>query len=276
MHDLASRGAPLEYWFWTAHWPGGGAIVDYIVRREPGEAEIRVGTWDAVVGPVIHHASRTWHAGDEGIRIDDAGLTETGSHGAVEGVRWAIDWDLGSDRVLPRPAWFGPLHPFDMEVVIRPGATFRGTMTIGDRTIALDGAGSVTHYWGRRLPDRWAWISASGFDDDPEARLEAYLGSSRMWGHGRGPSAGYAWVRSDGRAETTVMPLTGIIRSRRDGFETRLGSLRADGRRHEIVCSAPAETFNDIGEAIRQSVLADLWLDGTKRAAGHVALEFRT
>ena len=35
MHDLAARaGDPLEYWFWTAHWPGGGAIVDYIVRRE--------------------------------------------------------------------------------------------------------------------------------------------------------------------------------------------------------------------------------------------------
>ena len=275
MDDLASRGAPLEYWFWTAHWPGGGAIVDYIVRRSVGQAEIRVGTWDGKVGPVIHHGSQAWSADASGIWIGDAGLSATGSHGAVDGVRWAIDWDLGADRVLPRPDWFGPMHPFDMEVVVRPGAVFHGTLTIGEREIALDGPGAVTHYWGRRLPDRWTWMSASGFDEEPDARLEAYLGSSRMWGRGRGPSAGYVWLRSGGRTEGTVMPLTGAIRAGRDGSLARLSSLRVDGRRHAIVCSAPAGTFNDIGEGIRQTVLADLSLDGRRRAVGSVALEFR-
>jgi hypothetical protein len=277
MHDLASRGAPLGYWFWKVAWPGGGAIVDYIVRRERSEAELRVGTWDAcVAGPVIHHATRTWNADADGITIDDANLSATGSHGSVEGVRWSIQWDLGGDRVLPRPDWFGPLHPFDMEVVVRPGATFQGIMIIGDREIVLDGPGAVTHYWGRRLPDSWTWISASGFDDDPDARLEAFLGSSRMWGRAPGPPAGYAWLRSGAGVDQTVMPLTGVIRVRRDGFDAHLSSLRADGRRHAIVCAAPAATFNDIGEGIRQSVLGDLWLDGRKRATGSVGLEFRS
>ncbi len=275
MHDLSSRGAPLEYWFWTAHWPGGGAIVDYIVRRERGEAELRVGTWDGGVGPVTHRASRTWSVDPEGIRIDDAVLTAAGSQGAVEGVSWTIEWDLGADRVLPRPDWFGPLHPFDMEVVVRPGATFHGTIIVGDREIAFDASGAVTHYWGRRLPDRWAWISASGFDDDPDARLEAYLGSSRMWGRVPGPSAGYVWLRSGARTEGTVMPLTGVITARRDGLEAHLSSLRADGRRHTITSSAPAEAFNDIGEDIHQTVLADLWLDGRNVVTGSVGLEFR-
>ncbi len=275
MHDLAARRAALEYWFWKAHWPGGGAIVDYIVRRERGDAELRVGTWDAAVGPVIHHISRTWTEEPDGVRIGDATFSEEGAHGAVEGVHWSIDWDLGSDRLLPRPDWFGPMHPFDLETVVRPGATFRGTVSIGGREVALDGPGAVTHYWGRRLPDRWTWISATGFDDDPSARLEVFLGSSRLWGRIPGPSAGLVWVRSGGEAAMVVMPLTGVITARRDVFEAHLSSLRADGRRHTIVCSAPPETFNDIGEGIRQSVLADLWLDGRRRATGSVGLEFR-
>jgi hypothetical protein len=276
MDDLAARGAPLEYWFWKASWPGGGAIVDYIVRRERAEAEIRVGTWNGGVEPVTHHTSASWQADADGIRIADGSFTPTGSYGAVEGVRWAIEWDLGSDRVLPRPDWFGPLHPFDLETVVRPGALFRGTITFGDREIALDSAGAVTHYWGRRLPDRWTWISASGFDDDPDARLEAFLGSSRIWGRLPGPMAGYVWLRSGSGTEQTVMPLTGVIRGRRDGFQTHLSSARIDGRRHSIVCSAPTVTFNDIGESIRQNVLADLRLDGHPRATGTAALEFRT
>ena len=227
------------------------------------------------VGPVIHHISRTWTEEPDGVRIGDATFSEAGAHGAVEGVRWSIDWDLGSDRLLPRPDWFGPMHPFDLETVVRPGATFRGTMSIGGREVTLDGPGAVTHYWGRRLPDRWTWISATGFDDDPSARLEVFLGSSRLWGRIPGPSAGLVWVRSGGEAAMVVMPLTGVITARSDAFEAHLSSLRADGRRHTIVCSAPAESFNDTGEGIRQSDLADLWLDGRRRATGSVGLEFR-
>ena len=181
-------------------------------------------------------------------------------------------WD---DRVLPRPDWFGPLHPFDMEVVVRPGAIFHGIMAIGDREIPLDRPGAVTHYWGRRC-DRWTWISASGVQRRPGRAPEAFLGSSKMWGRAPGPSAGYAWIRSGGRVDKIVMPLTGIIRARRDGFDAHLSSLRADSRRHAIRCSAPAATFNDIGEGICQSVLADLWLDGRQRAIGSVGLEFRS
>ena len=72
------------------------------------------------------------------------------------------------------------------------------------------------------------------------------------------------------------MPLTGVITTRREGFEARFSSLRADGRRHSIVCSAPAESFNDIGESIHQSVLADVWVAGRQRTTGSTALEFRS
>lgn len=71
------------------------------------------------------------------------------------------------------------------------------------------------------------------------------------------------------------MPLSGAISTRRDDHGVRFTSLRADGRRHIIDCSAAASTFNDAGEGIRQTVMADLSLDGHRRAAGTVGLEFR-
>ena len=42
---LASRGAPLEYWFAKVHAPGLAFLVDLIVRRGVGAAEIRLSYW---------------------------------------------------------------------------------------------------------------------------------------------------------------------------------------------------------------------------------------
>jgi hypothetical protein len=275
MHDLAPRGSPLEYWFWKVRTPDGGAIVDYVVRRETGTAEVRVSTWRPGVHPVIHEASTDWSDQAEGIRIGESRLDATGSAGSAGDVRWEVRWDLGEPRLAPRPDWFGPLHPFDMELVARPHARVTGLLRLGPRTIRLDGAGLVSHYWGRRLPERWTWISASGFDDDPGARLEALLVSSRLWGGPLHVPAGYVWLSQDGHVQETVEPLTGAIRIARDGHGVRLTSIRADGRRHTIECSAPSDTFNEVGDGVEQSLSADLSLDGQLRTSGTVALEFR-
>lgn len=275
MDDLAAHGSPLEYWFWKVRTPEGGAIVDFVVRRETGDAEVRVSTWRPDVRPVIHESSREWSAGAEGIRIGESHLDATGSAGSAGDVRWEVRWDLGAPRLAPRPDWFGPLHPFDMELVARPHARLRGLLRLGPRTIKIDGAGLVSHYWGRRLPDRWTWISSSGFDDDPEARLEVLLVSSRLWGGPLHVPAGYVWLSEGGHVQETVEPLTGAIRLSRDGHAARITSLRADGRRHTIDCSAPSATFNDVGDGVQQTLSADLSLDGRLRATGSVGLEFR-
>jgi hypothetical protein len=275
MDDLAARDAPLEYWFWKVRTPEGGAIMDYVVRRDAGTVEVRVSTWRPDVCPVIHESSTEWSAGVEGIRIGGSHLDATGSAGSAGDVRWEVRWDLGAPRLAPRPDWFGPLHPFDMELVARPHARLRGLLRLGPRTIKLDGAGVVAHYWGRRLPDRWTWISASGFDDDPDARLEALLVSSRLWNGPLHVPAGYVWLSADGHVEETVEPLTGAIRLTRDGHAVRISSLRADGRRHTIECTAPSSTFNEVGDGVEQSLSADLSLDGRLRATGSVGLEFR-
>lgn len=275
MDDLASHGSPLEYWFWKVRTPEGGAIVDFVVRRETGDAEVRVSTWRPGVCPVIHETSREWSGGADGIRIGESHLDATGSAGSAGDVRWQLRWDLGAPRLAPRPDWFGPLHPFDMELVARPHAQVSGLLRLGPRTLKLDGAGVVAHYWGRRLPDRWTWISTSGFDDDPAARLELLLVSSRLWGGPLHVPAGYVWLSEGGHVQETVEPLTGAIRLSRDGHSVRITSLRADGRRHAIECSAPADTFNEVGDGVQQSLSADLSLDGRLRATGSVGLEFR-
>jgi hypothetical protein len=275
MDDLAARDALLEYWFWKVNLPNGGAIVDYIVRRERAEAELRVSTWLDGVRPVTHHFAKSWTSSIDGIRIEDANLSSAGSRGVAGGVSWDLDWDLGADRLAPRPAWFGPLHPYDLEIIVRPAATVRGTLTIDGQEVRLDGPAGVSHYWGRRLPARWTWISVTGFDDEPDARLEADFAYTTLWGRGPATPAGWVWLRSGGRTETTIMPLTGVISARSDGLGIRLSSLRVDGRRHTLECSAGAEAFNDADEGIRQTMLADLSLDGRRRATGSVGLEFR-
>ena len=275
MDDLAARGAPLEYWFWKVATPKGGAIVDFVVRRETGAAEVRVSTWRPGVHPVIHETSTDWTGDARGIRIGESHLDAAGSVGSAGDVRWEVRWELGDPQLAPRPDWFGPLHPFDMELAARPHAHLRGLLRLGNRTLKLDGPGLVAHYWGRRLPDRWTWVSASGFDDDPDARLEVLLVSSRLWGGPLHVPAGYVWLSEGGRVQETVEPLTGAIRLTRDDHAVRISSIRADGRRHTIECSAPATTFNEVGDGVEQSLSGDLSLDGRLRATGSVGLEFR-
>jgi hypothetical protein len=275
MDDFAARDAPLEYWFWKVTTPEGGAIVDFLVRRELGTAEVRVSTWRPDVQPVIHESATAWSGGPEGIRIGDSHLDAAGSAGSAGDVRWEIRWDLGAPRLAPRPDWFGPLHPFDMELVARPHAHLRGLLRMGRRTLKLGGPGMVAHYWGRRLPERWTWVSASGFDDDPGARVEALLVSSRLWGGPLHVPAGYVWLSEGGHVEETIEPLNGAIKLTRHGYAVRISSLRADGRRHTIECSAPADSFNLVGDGVEQSLSADLSLDGRLRATGSVGLEFR-
>ena len=52
--------------------------------------------------------------------------------------------------------------------------------------------GCVTHYWGRRLPDRWHWISADAFTTPdgsrhPDLALEAVLLALQVRQLGLGP-----------------------------------------------------------------------------------------
>ena len=277
MDDFTSREAPLEYWFWKFHAGDLAFLVDFILRRSIGQAEVRVSLWVRGHGRVEHAVSGSWHAAGSDVSIDGRELHSRGSRGALADISWDLRWEPGPDRVDPRPRVFGPMHPLDMELLLRPTGRVTGAVTVASETFAVSDAPVVlTHYWGRRLPDRWCWISATEFGHDPDRRLELLIATSGVWGRGRLPfPVGYLWTTDSQGPELTVFPLSGLIRQRRVGDTVMIGALRIDGRRLRVICGAPATAFNDLGEGIRQTLMADLVYDGQRAVPGRVGLEFR-
>jgi hypothetical protein len=277
MDDFDTRGAALDYWFWKFHCDDLDLLVDFIVRRRIGTAEVRVSLWAPGRQGVERLVSDDWSSVGSRVAIGGQTLDTGGSRGAVHDLSWDLRWDRGPAIVNPRPALMGPIHPFDIEIVIRPLARFSGSVTLADRTYRLDDVpGAVCHYWGRRLADRWCWISVTEFEQNPSQRLELVIANSKLWGRGRLPlPIGYLWVTDGSREELVVSALTGLLRERRDGDSTVIDSVRLDGTRHRVRAAAPAGAFNDLGEGIRQTLLADLEFDGLRAVPGRVGLEFR-
>ena len=276
MDDFSPRRAPVEYWFWRFRAGDLSFLVDFIVRQDR-DAEVRVSVWVRGEGRVARVTNGGASAAESGIAIGKSVFERRGSHGAVDDIRWDLAWDAGSRLVDPSPPLLGRLHALDLEILIRPDARFRGSVTVGEETFTIDDvAGAITHYWGRRLPDRWWWISASEFEGAPGMRLEAIVLRSSVWGRGRLPvDLGYLWVTDGTQADMTVWPVTGILRSRILGAVIQIDSLSALGRHHRVRASAPETSFNDLGEGIRQTLLGDLVCDGARAVAGTVGLESR-
>ncbi len=151
----------------------------------------------------------------------------------------------------------------------------------GERFDVAQRPGAVTHYWGRRLADRWVWISATDFPGQSQRRLEAGLAWTRTWGRAPVIPVGYIWT-TDGEVDDMMRsPVSGLARivrrspSGADVVSLTMAGVRPFGKRHRITVSAPAATFNDLGETIRQTLLADLSLDGLLARPGAVGFELR-
>jgi hypothetical protein len=277
MDDFASRAAPLEYWFWKFHAGDLAFLVDFILRRRTDQAEVRVSLWVRGEGRVEHLVSRSWSADTNTVSVGDQRLTPSGSTGAAADISWDLRWQPGEPLVDPRPGFLGPMHPFDMELLLRPAARFSGVVTVaGERFDVVDVPGLLTHYWGRRLARSWCWISATEFEDAPERRVEVLIARSGLWG--RDPLVlpfAYLWTTDGQRSELTISPVTGLIRQREVSNGIAMDMVRINGRRHRLSCTAGADTFNDLGEGIRQTLLAELIFDGHRAVAGRTGLEFR-
>ena len=226
---------------------------------------------------MARRSSTTWSTQPSEVLIDGQRLTAEGSTGTVGDIAWDLRWSPGRHLIDSRPALFGPLHPLDMEHTLLPEARFNGMVTVGDHRYEVeDVPGLVMHYWGRRLADRWCWISATEFPDDPQRRVEALIGRSSLWGTRRiQMTAAYVWSTDASGADFTLSPVNGLIRQRGQGDAVDLTSLRLDGKRHRITCRADPGSFNDLGEGIRQTLLADLTIDGHAAVPGTTGLEFR-
>ncbi len=269
--------APLEYWFWKLHIGDLAFLVDVILRRRDGTAETRVSLCLRGEGRVEHAPASDWSAARDLVTAGTTELRPDRSVGAVDDIRWDLRWDEGATIVTPLHRVIAWTEPLDLSIMIRPDARFSGTIDVGGKRYAVnDLPGTFTHYWGRRLMDRWIWLSATQFEGAPGRRLEAIVSHSRLWGGPPLPlAAAYVWSTDGTRSDMVVSGLNGIVRTRRVPGGFALDSLRLGGPRHRLVATWGPITPNDLGEGIRQTLSADVTIDGVPAVSGTVGLETR-
>jgi hypothetical protein len=274
MDDFAGRDAPREYWFCKLVSGDLAFLVDWIVRKDTGEAEVRVSLWVRGRGRVLRDTALTWRVRGSTVEIADATFTPTLIDGTVDDVRWQLTAVPGAARLDPVPPAAKRTHPFDLELVSRPRARFSGTVEVAGETFVLrDARGTLNHYWGRRLPDSWVWLSAQL--DDSDVIVEAVLLRTRLW---KVPKAavmgGYVVLDGGGRNTQVIAPAYGRLSGAGDDESF---SLRARALRREVTLTASArrETYNDLGDGIRQTLLADVAVDDWGSCTGSAGLEFK-
>lgn len=272
--DLRPRGAPLEYWFVKVGSGELAFLVDWIIRRAGAAAEVRISVWVRGHGRVLRGQSSCWREAGTGVEICGCRLTSSRATGELEDVRWDLSYAKGPWLLEPAPLPARLLHPFDLELTARPRARFTGTVSVDGEMFRVDDAGTCVHYWGRRLPDSWLWVSAGGVGDG-DAVVEAALFQSRLWGTpGARVNGGYVAVDGGGRRTQIIAPVYGRITARGNetAFEIR---ARSRGQAVHLTARAPRTSYNDLGEGIHQTLLGDLTVDGWGSCSGQAGLEIR-
>lgn len=278
MDSFVPRGKALDYWFWKFHVDDLAFLVDVIVRQRTRMAEVRVSLWLGGVGRVIHAETAEWSAASGLVIAGPTQLRPGASTGAAEDVSWDLTWSDGATIVTLLPGLIARLEPFDMSILAWPLARFNGWVRVGDRRFEVgDVPGAFYYYWGRSLPSRWVWLSATSFDGEPGRRLEGLVEiRTQLLGGPRYPmTLGYLWSTDGERTDLTVSTLNGLVRSRAVPGGIQIDSLRLGGPRHRVVATWGTVLPNDIGEGIVQTMHADAVIDGHRATPATVGLETR-
>jgi hypothetical protein len=189
-------------------------------------------------------------------------------------VAWNLALDPGPTFLDPRNALLRLLRPLDMQLVSWPRASISGTITIAGRRHAVAPAGAlVSHYWGRRLPPTWHWVSANRFEGD-SAALEAMVLRTHLWG-GPQVTAGYFFLERAGRRQLVVAPHGGQVTFESEGDTHTLTARPFRAPAITVHLCAPPAAYNDLGEGIHQTLLATCTLHDGLTARATCGLEHR-
>ena len=271
--DLAAHPAPLEYWFFKVHSDDLAFLVDFIVRRTTGQAETRVSLWVRGRGRVARAYADAWHT-DSGITIANNVLDARHSVGVVDDIDWNLSYEVLHGRAAPSALFINRLHPFDLEAVSRPRVAFAGHVTVsGERFDLSDAAGSLSHYWGRRLADRWHWIHANSFEGK-DLTVEASVLWTRLWGRRPHLFGGYVWTYQDGQERMVVSPMTGLI-TFKGTLDDYCLVARGWGHATRMHCATTPERYNDLGEGIQQTLLGSCTVGNSGVVDVRAGVEYR-
>ena len=109
-------------------------------------------------------------------------LDAAGLRGEVAPIAWDLRYEGDEPPLylLPGRLYRGGF-PKAKSLVSRPLARFTGSVSVGDRTIDVDGwLGSQNHNWGSRHTDHYAFGQVAGFDNAPESFLEVATARNRL------------------------------------------------------------------------------------------------
>ena len=116
------------------------------------------------------------------VRIGSATLDDAGLHGEVSPIAWDLRYEGDEPPLylLPGRLYRGGF-PKAKSLVSRPLARFTGSVSVGDRTIDVEGwLGSQNHNWGSRHTDHYAFGQVAGFDNAPDSFLEVATARNRI------------------------------------------------------------------------------------------------
>ena len=269
--------ANLDYWFWKFHVGDLAFLVDLIVRRQTGLAEVRVSQWLRGVGRVVHDETSDWSTSNAEVRIGRTILQQGRCTGSTDDIAWDLSWREG-EVLSPLRGLIARVEPFDTTLVVWPQARFSGSVQVGAERFELsDLPGTFYHYWGRRLADRWVWLSVTHLEGHPERRVEGlFAARSRLYGRVPAPlPVSLLWTVDGDRREELVSAVNAIIRVKADRSTIAVEARGILGARHRLVASWGDVAPNDIGEGIIQTMHADLAVDGVQATSGTVGLEVR-
>lgn len=278
MDPFSSRpNARLDYWFWKFHVGDLAFLVDLIVRRQTGLAEVRVSQWLRGFGRVVHSETPDWSADRDAVRIGGTSLRPGRCVGSADDISWDLSWSEGHVLSALR-GLVARFEPFDTTLIVWPNALFTGSVLVGDERFDLnERPGTFYHYWGRRLAERWVWLSATQFEGHPERRLEGLFAARSML-YGRAPMpmpVSLLWSTDGGRREELVSGVNAVIQTKVVPTAVTIEARGVLGKRHRLVASWGDIEPNDLGEGIVQTMHADLTFDDLRASLGTVGLEVR-
>lgn len=260
----------VDYRFFRVSAGEVSLIIDVIRRAGQPGIEIRASYWSGSQQGVarVHPAVIP---GPMDLPAPDAVGPLVRSAGAVGEVSWDLAIRPGDLLVDPRGGPLRHLKAFDVQIVSRPDALFQGWIDIGGTRTHVDARGLLCHYWGRRLPESWSWVSVNV----PGLIVDAVVGISRLWGlpWPRLP-VGYVFVAAGGRQALRIGPLNSIVTTRGNAAAFTITASRP-GERLRLDCRADAGSFNDLGEGIQQTLRGDTAIDGWAATVGRAGLEVR-